>query len=75
MIIRYRIRLVLETAKTHKVDILLLGAFGCGVFGNNPKDVKDIFIGLLENEYANVFEKIIFTIPDDDTFDAFTKMP
>jgi uncharacterized protein (TIGR02452 family) len=66
-----RIRLVFKTAKTHKVAILILGAFGCGVFGNDPKDVKDIFMGLIENEYENVFEKIIFTIPDDDTYEKF----
>ena len=70
-----RIRLVLETAKTHKVNILILGAFGCGVFGNEPKDVKDICMGLIENEYDNVFEKIIFTIPDEETYDKFKGMP
>ena len=66
-----RIRLILETAKLHKVDVLILGAFGCGVFGNDPKDVKDIFMGLIENEYENIFDKIIFTIPDVDTFERF----
>lgn len=69
-----RIRLILETAKMHKVDVLILGAFGCGVFGNDPKDVKDICMGLIENEYENIFEKIIFTIPDNDTYDKFIKM-
>jgi uncharacterized protein (TIGR02452 family) len=68
-----RIRLVLETAKMHKVDVLILGAFGCGVFGNDPKDIKEIFMGLIENEYENIFDKIIFTIPDDKTFERFTE--
>lgn len=70
-----RIRLVLETAKMHNVDVLILGAFGCGVFGNDPKDVKDIFMGLIDNEYENIFDKIIFTIPDDDTYNKFTETP
>lgn len=66
-----RIRLILETAKTHHTEILILGAYGCGVFGNDPKDVKEIFMGLIENDYENVFEKIIFTIPDEEMYEKF----
>ena len=66
-----RIRLILEIAKTHNVDILILGAFGCGVFGNNPKDVKEIFDGLLHNDYENIFEQIVYAIPDADKYDIF----
>jgi uncharacterized protein (TIGR02452 family) len=66
-----RIKLIFEIAKSHSVDILILGAYGCGVFGNNPKDIKEIFSGLLENNYENIFENIIFAIPDDDKFKIF----
>lgn len=66
-----RIKLVFETAKAHNVNILILGAYGCGVFGNNPSDIKEIFMGLIENDYENVFEKIIFAIPNDK-FEAFS---
>lgn len=62
-----RIRLVLEMAKTHIVDILILGAYGCGVFGNNPKDVKEIFMGLLEKD----FEKVVFAIPNEERYELF----
>lgn len=60
-----RIKLVFEVAKSHNVSILILGAYGCGVFGNDPHDIKEIFMGLLENDYENVFEKVIFAIPGD----------
>jgi len=32
-------------------------------------------MGLIENEYDNIFEKIIFTIPDEDTYERFKGMP
>lgn len=66
-----RIRLIFEIAKTHNVDILILGAFGCGIFGNNPKDVKEIFDGLIHNDYENIFEQIVYAIPDADKYDIF----
>ena len=68
-----RIRLVFEIAKSHNVDILILGAYGCGVFGNDPNDIKEIFFGLLDNDYENVFEKIVFAIPDIDKYEIFRK--
>lgn len=68
-----RIRLLLETAKQHNVEILILGAFGCGVFGNDPKDVKEIFMGLLKNDYENVFEQVVFAVPDDK-YEIFKNM-
>ena len=68
-----RIRLVFEIAKSHNVNILILGAYGCGVFGNNPSDIKEIFFGLLENDYENIFEKVVFAIPDDNKYEIFNK--
>jgi uncharacterized protein (TIGR02452 family) len=66
-----RIKLVFEIAKVRNVDILILGAYGCGVFGNNPADIKEIFFGLIDNDYENIFEHIVFAIPDDDKYDIF----
>ena len=66
-----RIKLVFEIAKTHNVDILILGAYGCGVFGNDSADIKEIFFGLIDNDYKNIFDQIVFAIPDDDKFDIF----
>ena len=68
-----RIKLIFEIAQKHNVDILILGAFGCGVFGNNLEDVKNIFTNLLMNDYENIFEQIVYAIPDDDKFDIFIK--
>jgi len=62
-VFRSRIRNILETAAANGADILILGAFGCGVFGNPPELVASVFHELLiHNEYYRYFEKIIFAI-------------
>ena len=62
-VLESRIRFVFEVAKQNQVDTLILGAFGCGVFGQNADDVAEIFINLLVTDYATEFKKVIFAIP------------
>ncbi|UJR11182.1 hypothetical protein I4U23_015363 [Adineta vaga] len=58
-----RVKRLLYVFKAHKHDVLILGAFGCGVFRNNPFDVAMIFREQLESsEYRNSFKRIIFAI-------------
>ena len=60
-----RIRFVLNIAKCMNVDTLILGAYGCGVFGQNPKDVATAFKDHLESErFKYSFKRVIFAIPD-----------
>lgn len=61
--LRERIKFVLNIAMEQKVDILILGAYGCGVFGQNPTEVAQIFKEYLTTTYR-CFEKVIFAIPD-----------
>ena len=57
-----RVRFVLDIASYNEVDTLILGAYGCGVFGQNPKEVADIFKeNLIE---LSCFQKVVFAIPD-----------
>lgn len=60
--LRSRCKFILDIAEENQEKILILGAFGCGVFGNNPFEVAKIFKELLETKEYN-FEKIIFAIP------------
>lgn len=62
-VLESRIRFVFEVAKQNQIDTLILGAFGCGVFGQNADDVAEIFINLLVTDYATEFKKVIFAIP------------
>lgn len=58
-----RIKNILEVAAANDVDILILGAFGCGAFNNPPALVSGVFRRLLEDKgYGRYFKKIIFAI-------------
>ena len=38
-----RIKFIKDVAEDRKVDAMIAGAFGCGVFGQNPEEVAKIF--------------------------------
>lgn len=68
-----RIRFVLDIARKERVDTLVLGAYGCGVFGQDPIEVASIFKEMLQVSHA--FKKVIFAIPDAQSknFKAFNQ--
>lgn len=70
-----RCKFILEVAVSNHVDTLILGAFGCGVFKNNPHDVANIFKSLLYNEnYRSYFKQVIFAIPTGENYDVFNNV-
>jgi uncharacterized protein (TIGR02452 family) len=75
--LKRRAELVLRVAATHGVERLILGAWGCGVFRNDPAVVAEIFRDLLitPGVYANAFRQITFAVfdrsPATGTFKAF----
>ena len=62
-VLRNRIDFVLKIAKDNLVENLILGGYGCGVFGQDPYEVAQIFKELLTTKYK-CFDKVIFAIPD-----------
>lgn len=58
-----RIDHLLYYAYKQNVDVLFLGAFGCGVFGNDPFAVFTIFMLFLLRKYKGCFKDVIFPIP------------
>lgn len=67
-----RIELVLSIP-TSKTDVLILGAWGCGVFGQNPFEVANIFRRYIKDGYCKA-QHIIFAIPDGKTYNTFKKI-
>lgn len=48
------------TGATH----LVLGAWGAGVFGNDPEVVARAFAEPLRGAFAGVFDEVVFAVPD-----------
>ncbi|MFG2883610.1 TIGR02452 family protein [Streptomyces sp. NPDC048297] len=57
---------VLETAAAHGYRRLVLGAWGCGVFQNDPAQVAGAFRALLGpgGRFARTFEHVVFGVLD-----------
>lgn len=56
-----RIKFILQIAAMNKVKTLILGAWGCGVFGQDPREVATLFKKHLINFRG--FSEVIFAIP------------
>ncbi|MDQ3364686.1 MAG: TIGR02452 family protein [Myxococcota bacterium] len=57
-----RASLVLAVAAHHGVSRLVLGAWGAGVFGNDPALVAGVFRTLLAERYDGAFAEVVFAI-------------
>ncbi|MGW2343326.1 TIGR02452 family protein [Streptomyces sp. NPDC001661] len=55
---------VLEVAAAEGYRRLVLGAWGCGVFRNDPGQVAEAFRSLLEGRFAGHFEQVVFAVLD-----------
>ena len=64
--LRRRAELVLTIAKAHGIERLVLGAWGCGVFRNDPKLVAAVFADLLKptGKFTSVFSQVVFAVFD-----------
>ena len=56
-----RWKLILSAGAKHKAEVLILGAFGCGVFANPPEMVAEAFSEAAK-DFENYFETIEFAI-------------
>ncbi len=72
-----RARKFLWIANQEQHQTLILGAWGCGVFQNEPQMIAKIFSDLLKGEFENCFERVIMAIYDrtltKKVFNAFVE--
>lgn len=61
-----RAGLVLEVAALHGYRRLVLGAWGCGVFRNDPAQVAEAFRAALTGRFAGTFGHVVFGVLDRD---------
>ena len=63
-IMRKRILKVLAVGEKHGHDSLVLGAWGCGAFGNDGNLIAALFRKALTEDFDGVFSRVIFAIAD-----------
>jgi uncharacterized protein (TIGR02452 family) len=65
-VMRSRIEKVLALAVIHRYHTLVLGAWGCGVFANDPDRVAAWFADhwLESSPYHSAFSRVVFAVYD-----------
>jgi len=63
-LLQQRIHRVLAIAGAYGYSALVLGAWGCGAFANDPHRTAADFRSALENEFSGAFADVVFAITD-----------
>ncbi len=68
-----RIRIILRIAAKYGYRDLILGAWGCGAFGNDPKTVAEAFrTALTEDGTGTLFDNAVFAVYGSETGRNYT---
>jgi uncharacterized protein (TIGR02452 family) len=70
-IARSKAKLILDIAADQNHKIVILGAWGCGVFNNDPRNVANYIKYFLP---YHSFDEVIFAIPGGSNFDIFKEV-
>ena len=63
-LLQKRIHRILAVAAAYGYEALVLGAWGCGAFGNDPYRTALDFRSALEGEFAGHFSDVVFAVTD-----------
>lgn len=68
-ILKYKMRTILQCAHDQKLENIILGAYGCGVFKGDPQQYASIWMEVItEGWYGG---RIFFAIPDSQMLDKY----
>ena len=69
---RKKIDFIFKIAIYYNYKNIVLGALGCGAFGNSPEEVAELFNDVIQ-KYHNNFDNIYFAIKSirDINYDTF----
>jgi uncharacterized protein (TIGR02452 family) len=72
-----RIGMTLSIFALKEHDNIVLGAWGCGAFGNDPIIIARLFSDALKGPFKGAFDQVVFAVMDDrpgtPMFNAFQK--
>lgn len=62
-----------------EVNTLILGAWGCGAFGGDPKQIAELFVrALISDSFGDLYKEIHFAIPqlapNDINYEVFARV-
>ena len=66
-----RILKVLSVGIAHGHNSVVLGAWGCGAFGNNSYDIAQLFCKALNENFRGSYQRVVFAIVDWSTDRGF----
>ena len=61
-VMRTRIQKLLALSLYRQHTTLILGAWGCGVFQNDPEEISQLFYEALTGRFAGQFKKVVFAV-------------
>lgn len=63
-VMQERVERVLGVAALHGHEVLVLGAWGCGVFRNDPEQIAELFRIALAGRFRGAFTRVVFAVLD-----------
>jgi uncharacterized protein (TIGR02452 family) len=63
-VMQERVERVLAVAALHDHEALVLGAWGCGVFRNDPGQIAELFRDALAGSFRGAFTHVVFAVLD-----------
>lgn len=62
-----RVLYLMQVFAGYDYDTIILGAFGCGVFKNDPEAIAEAFYYALTELLPGAFKRVIFAVPDSSS--------